>query len=73
MGLIHLHPLEGKALTHRLLMEGMDQDHHYFLVDKVPIPKIFQHLAQLNFQRVHLNHLLRNNQANELLELSDHL
>ena len=68
MDLVHLHPMEGKALTHRLLKEGMDQGHHYFLVDKVPIPRKFQHLAQLDFQMAHLFHLLRNNQVDEPLE-----
>ena len=69
MVLVHLHLMEGKALTHRLQMEGMDQGRHYFLVDKVPIPRKFQHLAQLDFQTVHLYHLLRNNQVDEPLEL----
>ena len=69
MALIHLRPMVGKALARHLLMEEMDLVHHYFLVDMVLIPKKFRHLVQLNFQRVHLYHLLRNNQVDELLEL----
>ena len=65
----HLHLMEGKALGHHLLMEGTDQDHHYLMVNRVPIPGKFLHLAQLDFLRVHLFHLPRNSQADELLEL----